>query len=194
MDGGPQVPRHNPSASICSLRARLRDASENRVWFLFMDEFWPRGHSRHEESGGAAGFHALSGNPHHYTPGYRAMCEYNAGTMFRHPVFEHFEYTMHLDSDSYLAADWPADAFRILHSTGLFYGAVAMKIAHPIQDNHLFDVTVAYMELNGIDPRGNEFLEHLISEGIQFGGRIFMNDFEVVKLEPFRDPHGPQAP
>jgi hypothetical protein len=173
-----------------SVRARLRDASENRVWFLLMDEFWPRGHTRDEGPGGAAGFHALSGNPHHYTAGYRAMCEYNAGTMFRHPVFERLDYTMHLDTDSYLAADVPTDVFRILEDTGLVYGAVATKVAHAIQDNHLFDVTVAYMELNNIDPRGNTFLAHLISEDMNFQGQIFMNDFEIVKLEPFRDPKG----
>lgn len=86
------------------------------------------------------GFHALSGNPHHYSAGYRAMCEYNAGTLFLHPVFERFDYTLHLDTDSYVAADVTFDPFRILADRDLVYGYE--------QRNYMFDLRLQYIFQN----------------------------------------------
>jgi alpha 1,2-mannosyltransferase len=161
--------------------------SGNRIWFALMDTFNPRPPAVKPDAGS---FHALSGNPHHYSAGYRAMCEYNAGLLFQHPVFARFDYTMHLDTDSYFSGEVVDDPFATLEANGHVYGFVATKDATRIAENHLWDVTLAYMEAKRIHPRGTTWLEYIVHDDLTFSGKIMMNDFEVLALQPFRDPKG----
>lgn len=166
-------------------RRIMVEASHNRLWFHFIDEFKDLPAS---VSNDAAHMHGLSNIK--WSIGYRANCRFHSGPVFQQPVMKHFDYSMHLDSDSYFPGDVLVDPLREFHDGNYTYAFSHLLLDHPVVLRHFWSTSLTYMALKGIHPLGTNLLRTFIDENLEYNHHVFMSDIEIVAIAYFSDPKG----
>ena len=63
--------------------------------------------------------------------GYRHMCRFFSGEMYKHPEIIKYDYYMRLDTDSLINSKIPYDIFRQFEQNGYYYGYPKLDKDHP---------------------------------------------------------------
>merc|ERR1712086_576711 len=110
---------------------------------------------------------------------------------FHHPVLKGATHAMYWDTDAYLPGPLWRDPIAELQATGGMYACSKLFGHIPRgRENRLWEASVLYMWLRGIDPRGNPLLRALADENLVFSGATTFVDFHVADTEFFRSTAG----
>ena len=105
--------------------------------------------------------------------GYRHMCRFFSGEIFKLDELKKYEYVMRLDNDSFLLKPVSFDIFKYMKENNLDYGFIepAVQIDNPKVVDGLWDTCQDYF-----------------GEDIPFeNGKMYYTNFEIMKLSWFRD-------
>lgn len=167
-------------------RERIAFASENRVWFHFIDDFKKIPASL---SNNPRDMHQLKDMK--WSLGYRGMCRFRSGTMFTHPVMKSYEYAMTLDTDGYFSMEVPIDPIQEMYEGNYLYSFSHVLHAQPGVNRHFWPTTLMYMAMHNIHPIGSSILQDFINhDRLEWNNHLYMNDIEIVDLRFFGDPNG----
>jgi len=115
--------------------------------------------------------------------GYRHMCRWYSGLIFREQVLQQYDFMWRLDDDAEYLCDIKRDPFRYMRDNGYKYGWVQWFWEDvPISGQTLWPVTRAYAELKGMDTRLEE-VETLLGE---YDRCHYWNNFEILDMRFFR--------
>jgi len=163
-------------------RERIVRASDNRVWFAYVDDYLDIPEMILDDPSRRARLEEVK-----WSLGYRGMCRFRSGTIFLQPVLQNFEYAMTLDTDGYFPAEVAYDPISAMHAGSHVYTWSHLLPDLPGAVRHFWDHSLMYMRMKGIDPRGTEILKQFVrEEDIQWNYQLYMNDIEIVQLEWFR--------
>lgn len=167
-------------------RWRIVRASENRIWFAFVDDYLDVPDMLLKDPVRRAMLDEVK-----WSLGYRGMCRFRSGTIFLQPALKNFQYAMTLDTDGYFPADVESDPIAAMHAGSYIYTWSHLLPDLPGAVKHFWDYSLIYMRMNGIDPRGTDILRQFVREDdIQWTYQLYMNDIEIVQLDWFRsDPY-----
>ena len=92
--------------------------------------------------------HSGYGHPG-FDMGYRHMCRFFSGNMYRHPVLQEYDYYLRLDCDSFIKTKIPYDIFDWAVETGTYYGYIkpAIQLDHPQVCLGLWDNVKRWLEV-----------------------------------------------
>lgn len=167
-------------------RERIVQASENRVWFAYVDDYLDIPDMIMKDPSRRAMLNEVK-----WSLGYRGMCRFRSGTIFLQPVLQNFQYAMTLDTDGYFPAEVSYDPIAAMHAGGYTYTWSHLLPDLPGAVKHFWDHSLMYMRMKGIDPRGTDILKQFVREDdLQWNYQLYMNDIEIVQLDFFRsDPY-----
>jgi len=115
--------------------------------------------------------------------GYRHMCRWYSGLVFREEALKEYDFMWRLDDDAKYLCDVKRDPFRYMRDHSYKYGWIQWFWEDiPTSGETLWPVTQEYAKLKGLDTRLDE-LETL------FGGYDrchYWNNFEILDLRFFR--------
>ncbi|CAK0821563.1 unnamed protein product, partial [Prorocentrum cordatum] len=163
-------------------RRQIVRASENRVWFAYVDDYLSVPEMITEDPVRRARLDEVK-----WSLGYRGMCRFRSGTIFLQPALRNFQYAMTLDTDGYFPAEVVSDPIAAMHEGGYVYTFSHLLPDLPSAVKHFWDYTLLYMRMKGINPRGTPILEQFVREDdLQWNYQLYMNDIEIVQLDWFR--------
>lgn len=116
--------------------------------------------------------------------GYRHMCRFHSGGIYRDERLLKYDYYMRLDSDSYIYSPVQYDIFERMKSMDKEYAYMSDEegdIPSVVQD--LWEETLSFMESNGIPI--NPYLQSRLVDG-KWNCNMFYTNFEVAKFSFFR--------
>jgi hypothetical protein len=113
--------------------------------------------------------------------GFRHMCRFFSGLIFRHPSLKDYDWYWRLDTDSFLLNKIDYDVFRFMQAHNYTYGYMTM-LKEPGVVKGLWDLTKKYIEENKIQPT---FLHKFTPGGVWDRTYYYMN-FEITKLDFWR--------
>ena len=100
--------------------------------------------------------------PLHYRPlGYRHMCRFESGAMFRHPALAGFEYMVRLDTDNYFPKQTLGDPFAVIknpNGPALMYSVITVTYGNVL--NGLLELVALYVG-------SNSSLDRLLTGGMK---------------------------
>lgn len=118
--------------------------------------------------------------------GYRHMCRFHSGLIYREPRLAQYDYYMRLDSDSYLYSPIPYDPFAHMKSNALEYAYMGTDDGEvPTVVEGLWEETVKYIENNRLTVTP-DIQEHIVDG--KWSPRLFYTNFEMAKFSFFRSP------
>jgi len=163
-------------------RQRVVRASENRIWFAYVDDYLDIPDMIMKEPTRRAMLGEVK-----WSLGYRGMCRFRSGTIFLQPVLRNFQYAMTLDTDGYFPADVASDPIATMHEGGHVYTFSHLLPDLPGAVKHFWEYSLMYMRMKDINPRGTEILRQFVrEEDLHWNYQLYMNDIEIVQLEWFR--------
>lgn len=167
-------------------RQAIVNASENRVWFAYVDDYLEIPDMLTKDPARKA----LLGEVK-WSLGYRGMCRFRSGTIFLQPVLQKFEYAMTLDTDGYFPARLEEDPIAAMHAGGYIYTFSHLMPDLPGAVKHFWDYSLMYMRMKDIDPLGTPILRQFVrEEDLHWNYQLYMNDIEITQLDWFRsDPY-----
>ena len=167
-------------------RERVVNASKNRIWFAYVDDYLKIPKFITEDPSRKAALQEIK-----WSLGYRGMCRFRSGSIFMQPVLQNFQYAMTLDTDGYFPAEVSSDPIAAMHLGGYVYTWSHLLPDLPGAVRHFWDHSLMYMKMKGIDPRGTPILRQFVrEEDVQWTYQLYMNDIEIVQLDWFRsDPY-----
>ena len=116
--------------------------------------------------------------------GYRHMCRYYSGGIYRDERLAKYEWYWRLDSDSYLLSPIDYDPFERMAQNGQEYAYMKdTDIDHARVCVGLWECTKEYMEKNSI-PMSKAFIEH--SPNGNWDYTMYYTNFEIGKLSFWR--------
>lgn len=165
-------------------RQRILEASRNRIWFAFVDDYtsvpaFLQGRLELDLGG--------------YGIGYRGMCRFRSGPIFMQPVMGRFDYAWTLDTDGYFPAEIQTDPFeRMWREDHVYsYSHISRDQASAVQ--HFWEYCRLYLETKEIDPKGTQMMRRITDALVlrdtywhEWNRVLFMNDIEITKLSWFR--------
>eukprot|EP00927_Polykrikos_kofoidii_P071523 TRINITY_DN67785_c0_g1_i1.p1 TRINITY_DN67785_c0_g1~~TRINITY_DN67785_c0_g1_i1.p1 ORF type:complete len:1184 (+),score=134.58 TRINITY_DN67785_c0_g1_i1:125-3676(+) len=169
-----------------SHRERIVEASYNRIWFAYVDDYLAVPEWITEVPDQKSKLAEVK-----WSIGYRGMCRFRSGTIFLQPVLRNFQYAMTLDTDGYFPAEIIEDPIAAMHVGGYTYTYSHILPDSPGAVRHFWDYSLMYMRMMNIDPRGTPILRQFVGEDdVQWNYNLYMNDIEIVRLDWFRsDPY-----
>lgn len=111
--------------------------------------------------------------------GYRHMCRFFSGMMYRHPAMQDFDWYWRLDTDSFLLGKIGYDLFRYMESHDLWYGYMAMLAETPAVVEGLWEATQSYIRGRNITPT---MMGQLLDENGAWNYLYYYNNFEICSL------------
>eukprot|EP00929_Paragymnodinium_shiwhaense_P086827 TRINITY_DN47242_c0_g1_i1.p1 TRINITY_DN47242_c0_g1~~TRINITY_DN47242_c0_g1_i1.p1 ORF type:complete len:1081 (-),score=242.82 TRINITY_DN47242_c0_g1_i1:561-3803(-) len=158
-------------------RWRIVTASENRVWFVLLENFKVMPTEWKEQADSMASEFSL---------GYRAMIRWRSGPVFLEPALADFDFAMTLDTDSYFPQNFASDPFEVIAAEGLtaafpHLGRESASVV--VNFMHYF---LLYCRLKNLHARRTEMLAALIERNFKWYQQCLMLDMEVVRLDFFR--------
>lgn len=167
-------------------RERIVRASENRIWFAYVDDYLEVPDFLLKDSARRAALDEVK-----WSLGYRGMCRFRSGTIFTQPVLRAFDYAMTLDTDGYFPAKVQSDPLAAMHEGGYIYTFSHLMPDLPGAVKHFWEYSLMYMRMKEIHPTGTEILRQFVREDdLQWNHQLYMNDIEIVQLDWFRsDPY-----
>jgi len=127
--------------------------------------------------------------PQYYPPGttlhpigYRHMCRFFSGTIYRHPSLEPYDYYWRLDTDSRLLSEIRYDLFEFMERENYRYGYCSIVMDGPVYTEQMWSVVKEYIEAQKITP---SFLDDYIEDG-EWNLSLYYTNFEIAALEFWR--------
>jgi hypothetical protein len=125
--------------------------------------------------------------PHPYFPnaqgfglGYRHMCRFFSGEMFKHPILQNYQYVWRLDTDSFILQKIDYNVFDRMKSNDSLYGYINIQHDHIKMLINLWETCEEYF--NSID-KNHIFQKDQMN--LHFC-RVFYTNFEIFNLEWFK--------
>ncbi len=115
--------------------------------------------------------------------GYRHMCRFFSGVIYRHPALRDFKWYWRLDTDSFVFGRVKYDPFKFMQKHGLRYGYPVISEDNPVVTEGLWDVTKKYIREKGIEPA---FLSKYLDERGDWNRAMFYTNFEISDLDFWR--------
>jgi len=112
-----------------------------------------------------------------FTMGYRHMCRFFSGELFKRPELLGYRHALRLDSDSFLLEP-VADFFRQLEAAGSVYGYRLISVDHP-------DCFVDFYRTfrQAVESMGRQYI---LDPEVERRGFVYYSNFEVLDLDYFR--------
>ncbi|KAF4656423.1 hypothetical protein FOL47_008923 [Perkinsus chesapeaki] len=158
-------------------RHQLVHASQNRIWFIYIEFDTIPPHVMDEMK------------PQPASIGYRQAIRWRSWPIYKEKCWARFDYALTLDTDSYLPGQWDQkeDIFDYMHNrnlTAVFTHFGRESAAAAVNFLQFF---LLYCKLHAIDPRGSSIAKALIESNFKWYQQIIELDFEAVKLSWFVD-------
>jgi len=119
-----------------------------------------------------------------FSVGYRHMCRFYAGQIFKMDSLKKYDYIWRIDDDAMYICDIPYDPFRVLQENGKKYGyAIEWHEADKEISKDLWEATVQYANYHGVE------LSHFNGYRNVLGSYHrchFWNNFEILNMRFFR--------
>lgn len=109
-----------------------------------------------------------------FTIGYRHMCRWFSGEMYKHPAFDPYKFYLRLDCDSFIRTKLSYDIFNWMELEDNDYGFIEQAVQF---DNPRV--------VEGLWDKAKEILKKELVEKIP-SGKMFYTNFEIGKIERFR--------
>jgi len=121
----------------------------------------------------------------HTSIGYRHMCRFFSGEVFKHPALAKYDYYWRLDDDSQYLTEVETDPFEYMQQHGKVYGwNIWMYESQPIAGTTLWTTTHKYLKEKSIIPSPEFKNIETLSGG--YNRCHYWNNFELVDLNFFR--------
>jgi alpha 1,2-mannosyltransferase len=119
--------------------------------------------------------------------GYRHMCRFYSGGIYRHPSMAQYDWYWRLDSDSYILSPVDYDPFQRMADNGYEYAYMGDTDEKdlPRVCMGLWDTTMDFMKKNGIS-MSKQLKEHSLEDGKTWDHTMYYTNFEIGKLSFFR--------
>jgi hypothetical protein len=111
--------------------------------------------------------------------GYRYMCRFFAGEVFKKDYLRQYKYVWRLDTDSLILSPIRYDVFRRMEESKAKYGYINIQFDHPKMTLGLWEEAAKYFEEKGIRP-----LVDLNDPAHK--NRVFYTNFEIFDMDWFR--------
>lgn len=168
--------------AIADLRAKLRDAlgrETPNVAFEYLEFAFPAGFV----------FDPAKVNPKaplsEFRLGYRHMCRFHSGEIYKDPRLAKYDWYWRLDSDSYILGPIQTDPFEHMARNGLEYAYLSdVDYEAPRVAEGLWETTQRFRQTCGFDSSN-------IDRHLRFGKwpyTLFYTNFEIGKFSFFRGP------
>ncbi|KAF4730590.1 Prenylcysteine oxidase-like [Perkinsus olseni] len=156
-------------------RKQLVEASENRLWFVYV-EFDPIPSHVLEEM-----------EPQPSSLGYRKAIRWRSWPIYNEECWRRFDYALTLDTDSYLPGEWDneEDVFDYMHARNLTAVFTHFGRESAAAAVNFLQYFLLYCKMHDIDPRGSPVAKSLIEANFKWYQQVFELDFEAVKLSWF---------
>ncbi|KAF4655975.1 hypothetical protein FOZ61_007258 [Perkinsus olseni] len=160
-------------------RKQLVEASENRLWFVYV-EFEPIPSHVLEEM-----------EPQPSSLGYRKAIRWRSWPIYNEECWRRFDYALTLDTDSYLPGQWDneEDVFDYMHARNLTAVFTHFGRESAAAAVNFLQYFLLYCKMHDIDPRCSPVAKSLIEANFKWYQQVFELDFEAVKLSWSRTQH-----
>ena len=113
------------------------------------------------------------------TMGYRHMCRFFSGMIFRQPVICKYDWFWRLDTDSFLLEKINYDVFKFMDDNNFEYGYNRTRLDHPGVVGGLAEATKKYLDDNNITPY---FLHKYMDDNGLWYRHMYGTNFEISKV------------
>lgn len=86
----------------------------------------------------------VDGVPFPFTLGYRHMCRFYAGEMYKHEIVKDSDYYLRLDNDSFFISEVRYDIFSYMKNNNIIYGYNKITTDNPIVVENLWESAFEY--------------------------------------------------
>ena len=126
--------------------------------------------------------HPLFPGARGFPMGYRHMCRFFAGELFKLKALREYDYVWRLDTDSFILSPINFNVFERMERTKAVYGYINIQHDHPAMVENLWETAEAYLtRLN----KASIFNEEVKEQHLR---RVFYTNFEVFNVSWFRAP------
>jgi hypothetical protein len=114
--------------------------------------------------------------------GYRHMCRFFTGEIYKQVLFTDLDYYWRLDTDSFILDKIDYDLFKFMSKNNYVYGYINIAKDFPVVVKDLWNITEKYIKENKIQPK---FLHKFLKEG-QWDNSGYNTNFEISKVDFWR--------
>lgn len=152
----------NMNVSFCKIQFDMPEYSVEQLKLI--PEYFP-----HPDFPQAQGF----------SIGYRHMCRFFAGSIFKHPIIKQYKYLWRLDTDSFIQSPITYNVFNKLKQNNSFYGYINIQNDHPGAVLNLWETSQQYFS--------SIHKDHIFRyPSIEFHkNKVFYTNFEVLDVDWF---------
>lgn len=118
----------------------------------------------------------VDGVPFPFTLGYRHMCRFYAGEMYKHQILQDTDYYLRLDNDSFFISKVKYDIFNHMKNNNLIYGYNNINTDNPIVVEGLWENALDYSEKTKTIKKPIIEIKHPL---------IYYTNFEIAKTKWF---------
>lgn len=112
--------------------------------------------------------------------GYRSMCQFFSGEIFKNKIFEKYDWIWRLDSDSFILNEINYDPFVYMKENNKVYAYISEYMRdHPFVVQGLFETTQKFIKENKIEV--NSILQSRLNNGWNY--EMFYTNFEIINLD-----------
>ncbi len=116
--------------------------------------------------------------------GYKHMCRFFSGELFKDEALRIYDWYWRLDSDSYIHSKIKYDIFKFLEENGYIYGYIGMILNDsPSVTKGLWTFIKTYIEENNIKPT---FLNEYLNENKEWNRSLYPTNFEISNFNFWR--------
>eukprot|EP01062_Namystynia_karyoxenos_P072247 TRINITY_DN6824_c0_g1_i1.p1 TRINITY_DN6824_c0_g1~~TRINITY_DN6824_c0_g1_i1.p1 ORF type:complete len:428 (+),score=101.36 TRINITY_DN6824_c0_g1_i1:70-1353(+) len=120
--------------------------------------------------------------------GYRMMCRFWTGPVWRFPTVRRYSYYLRLDTDSIIPRPVPRDPFQKLVRNRCEYGFNRLKGENPHVLHELWPTAQRWMREEKLSDEQRGRVEALALRGGKYWGPMYFNNFEMGTFALKRDP------
>lgn len=133
---------------------------------------------------------SLSTNLELYNPpldgfkiGYRSMCQFFSGEIFKNKILEDYDWVWRLDSDSFILNHISYDPFQYMKDNNKVYAYISEYVQdQPYVVDGLFETTKKFIDKQNLKP--NSILKNSIQNG--WNCEMFYTNFEIMDMKFFK--------
>lgn len=119
-----------------------------------------------------------------FSMGYRHMCRFFSGELYKNDAIKNYDWYWRLDSDSFIHSDINYDIFNFMDKKGFIYGYLGQVLKDiPNAVEGLWDLTKRYIQIHNIKPK---FLQKYLDNNGSWDRSLYYTNFEVSKLDFWR--------
>ena len=122
--------------------------------------------------------HPQDSNHIGFSMGYRHMCRFFTGEIFKQNILKDYKYIWRLDTDSFILDKIKSDVFLDMNKNNSIYGYINIQHDHPAVIKDLWEISEKYFKKINKDKIFNNEKEFHYR-------RVFYTNFEIFNLEWF---------